>query len=169
MPAVLIETGYISNSREEAYLKSKQGQEYLASAIYRAFKAYKEDIEGRSLYANGNTESGKTVVDIPDHEIRPKAILQKSTENIARDDSSIYYMVQVLTTTINRPLDDMSFSNYGHVAEFKVNNLFKYAVGKSTSYEKISGSLEQVQKDFPGAFVIAVQAGKIIDLEKAAE
>ena len=51
MPSVLIETGFISNANEEAYLKSEQGQEYLASAIFRAFKDYKENIEGRSLYA----------------------------------------------------------------------------------------------------------------------
>jgi N-acetylmuramoyl-L-alanine amidase len=169
MPAVLIETGFISNPTEEAYLRSKQGQEYLASAIYRAFKAYKEDIEGRSLYANSNAAAGKDIKDIPDREIRPKAILQKSTEKIAQDDSTVYYMVQVLTTTIPRPLDDLTFINYGHVAEFKVNNLYKYAVGRSTSYQQITGSLGPVQKDFPGAFVIAVRSGKIISLEEAAE
>ena len=167
MPSVLIETGYISNKSEEAYLKSRQGQEYLASAIYRAFKDYKENIEGKSLYANHSATAGEPLADVPDREIRPNAILQKSTEKISRDDSTVYYMVQVLTTTIARPLDDLSFSNYGHVSEFKLNNLYKYAVGRSTSYSQISGSLVQVQEDFPGAFIIAVQAGKIIPVEQA--
>lgn len=166
MPAVLIETGFISNTSEEAYLTSSQGQEYLASAIYRAFRKYKENIEEKSDYANIDAAAEK-IEDIPDREIRPKAILQKSTETISHDDSTIYYMVQVLTTTIGRPLDDPSFSNYGHVSEFKINNLYKYAVGRSTSYDQISGSLDGVQKDFPGAFIIAVQAGKIISMEKA--
>ena len=76
-------------------------------------------------------------------------------------------MVQVLTTSQIRPLDHTSFGNYGHVSEFKMNNLYKYAVGKSTSYEEISASLRQVQEDFPGAFVIAVQSGKIIPLNEA--
>ena len=167
MPSVLIETGFITNPREEEYLKSKQGQEYLASAIYRAFKIYKENIEGRSRYANNPVAVGGAVEDIPDREIRPKAILQKSTETIHPDDSTVYYMVQVLTTTISRPLDDQSFSNHGHVAEFKVNNLYKYAVGRSTSYEQISGSLEVIQEEFPGAFIIAVRSGKIIPLQEA--
>jgi N-acetylmuramoyl-L-alanine amidase len=169
MPSVLIETGFITNSREEAYLSSKQGQEYLASAIYRAFKDYKGNIEERSLYANNAAATGEIIKDVPDREIRPKAILQKSTEKISPYDSTVYYMVQVLTTTISRPLDDLSFSNYGHVSEFKLNNLYKYAVGKSTSYTQISGTLDQVQEDFPGAFIIAVQTGKIIPLEEAAE
>jgi N-acetylmuramoyl-L-alanine amidase len=113
--------------------------------------------------------AGESVEDVPDREIRPHAILQKSTEKIGREDSTVYYMVQVLTTTISRPLDDQRFNNYGHVSEFKLNNLYKYAVGRSSSYSQISGSLERVQEDFPGAFIIAVQAGKIIPVEQARE
>jgi N-acetylmuramoyl-L-alanine amidase len=169
MPSVLIETGFITNSREETYLKSEQGQEYLASAIYRAFKDYKEAIEEKSLYANNGEAPSKIIKDVPDREIRPKAILQKSTEKISPDDSTVYYMVQVLTTTISRPLDDLIFSNYGHVSEFKLNNLYKYAVGKSSSYNQIAGTLDQVQEDFPGAFIISVRTGKIIPVEEAAE
>jgi N-acetylmuramoyl-L-alanine amidase len=46
MPSALIETGYLSNAKEEEYLSSAQGQVYLASAIYRAFREYKEEMEG---------------------------------------------------------------------------------------------------------------------------
>ncbi|MEX2512479.1 MAG: N-acetylmuramoyl-L-alanine amidase [Cyclobacteriaceae bacterium] len=45
MPSVLIETGFLSNLNEERYLNSKNGQTYMASAIFRAIKAYKEEIE----------------------------------------------------------------------------------------------------------------------------
>ncbi|MDN3668280.1 N-acetylmuramoyl-L-alanine amidase [Echinicola jeungdonensis] len=45
MPSVLIETGFLSNRTEERYLKSENGQAYVASAIYRAIKSYKEEIE----------------------------------------------------------------------------------------------------------------------------
>lgn len=45
MPAVLVEVGFLSNSTEEQFLMSKQGQEYMASAIYRAIKDYKQAIE----------------------------------------------------------------------------------------------------------------------------
>lgn len=41
MPAVLVETGFISNPSEARYLTSEQGQAYIASAIYRAIKNYK--------------------------------------------------------------------------------------------------------------------------------
>ena len=45
MPSVLIETGFLSNPAEEKYLNSKTGQTYVASGIFRAIKAYKEELE----------------------------------------------------------------------------------------------------------------------------
>ena len=47
MPSVLVELGFLSNSAEEQFLMSKQGQEYMASAIYRSIRDYKEQIEGQ--------------------------------------------------------------------------------------------------------------------------
>lgn len=45
MPSVLVETGFLSNSSEEKYLRSDDGQSLIASAIYRAFKEYKQSVE----------------------------------------------------------------------------------------------------------------------------
>lgn len=45
MPSVLIETGFLSQSKEESFLLSDEGQDMIASGIYRAFKEYKTEIE----------------------------------------------------------------------------------------------------------------------------
>lgn len=45
MPSVLIEAGYLTNPTEEVYLMSEEGQEEIASAIYKAFAQYKQEIE----------------------------------------------------------------------------------------------------------------------------
>lgn len=45
MPSVLIETGFLSNAPEEAFLAGDEGQELIASGIYRAFKEYKSEVE----------------------------------------------------------------------------------------------------------------------------
>lgn len=44
MPAVLVETGYINNPREEKYLNSKTGQDEIAHSIVRAIKTYRQEI-----------------------------------------------------------------------------------------------------------------------------
>jgi N-acetylmuramoyl-L-alanine amidase len=163
MPSVLIETGFITNAAEQRYLMSKEGQEYLASAIYRAFREYKQAIESKSSRTQANTLNNSRTPE----DNRPETVLTSSTDDGLPEDESVYYMIQVLTTTRNRPLDDLSFSEFGHVAEFKANNLYKYAVGKSTSYEKIREMIPIVQESFPGAFIIAVKGGKIIPLPEA--
>lgn len=45
MPSVLVEIGYLSNTKEEKELNDEKVQDHLASAIYRAFKEYKIQIE----------------------------------------------------------------------------------------------------------------------------
>ncbi|MCS6968528.1 MAG: N-acetylmuramoyl-L-alanine amidase [Cytophagales bacterium] len=45
MPSVLIETGYLSNSKEEKYLSSEEGILETASSIYRAIRDYIATIE----------------------------------------------------------------------------------------------------------------------------
>jgi len=45
MPAVLVETGFISNPGEARYLTSDRGQSYIASAIFRAIRNYKENYD----------------------------------------------------------------------------------------------------------------------------
>lgn len=48
MPSVLIETGFLSDSKEEQFLLTEEGQSLIASGIYRAFKEYKAEVESIS-------------------------------------------------------------------------------------------------------------------------
>jgi len=45
MPSVLVETGYLSNNKEEKYLNDSYGQTLIASGLFRAFRDYKNEIE----------------------------------------------------------------------------------------------------------------------------
>ena len=45
MPSVLVELGFLTNPKEEDFLNSEQGVTYMASALYRAFRDYKEMME----------------------------------------------------------------------------------------------------------------------------
>ncbi|HHG85567.1 MAG TPA: N-acetylmuramoyl-L-alanine amidase [Bacteroidetes bacterium] len=53
-PSILIETGFISNKEEEAFLTSENGQTYLASAIYRAIKEYNAEMMGQETEASAH-------------------------------------------------------------------------------------------------------------------
>jgi len=48
MPAVLVETGYINNPDDEAYLNSETGQNEIVASIVRALQGYKNEVESSS-------------------------------------------------------------------------------------------------------------------------
>jgi N-acetylmuramoyl-L-alanine amidase len=45
MPSVLLETGYLTNKHDEAYLKSSSGQQKIAETLFKAIMAYKKHYE----------------------------------------------------------------------------------------------------------------------------
>lgn len=53
MPAVLVETGFISNPEEEDYLNSEQGQQEICEVLVRAIRRYKYSLE-KQLSTNNN-------------------------------------------------------------------------------------------------------------------
>ena len=57
MPNVLVETGYISNKKDEKYLKSSKGQQRVAESIFNGVKRFKQEYEktlkeGREIGTN---------------------------------------------------------------------------------------------------------------------
>jgi N-acetylmuramoyl-L-alanine amidase len=46
MPSVLIETGFLTNPAEERFLGSSKGQTHMAASIFRAFRKWKDEVEG---------------------------------------------------------------------------------------------------------------------------
>lgn len=47
MPSILTELGYLTNPLEETFLSSEKGQDYLAKALFRGLRRYKDEIEGK--------------------------------------------------------------------------------------------------------------------------
>ncbi|MBS1513941.1 MAG: N-acetylmuramoyl-L-alanine amidase [Bacteroidetes bacterium] len=50
MPSVLVECGFLSNTKDEAYLRSKDGQYDIARSIYKAIRYFKMDYEWENSY-----------------------------------------------------------------------------------------------------------------------
>ncbi|HCL05478.1 MAG TPA: hypothetical protein DHW64_05745 [Chitinophagaceae bacterium] len=55
MPAVLVETGFISNPDEEDYLNSEKGQMEICQVVTRSIRIYKNSLENQAgITAAGN-------------------------------------------------------------------------------------------------------------------
>ncbi len=57
MPSILTEIGYLTNPIEEVFLGSEQGQDYLAKAIFRGVRRYKDEVEGNKKTYNDEYEN----------------------------------------------------------------------------------------------------------------
>jgi N-acetylmuramoyl-L-alanine amidase len=64
MPAILVELGFITNPAEAAFMGSEQGQTYLASAIFRAVRDFKEQYE-RGLDVSVRAGDGPAPANLP--------------------------------------------------------------------------------------------------------
>jgi N-acetylmuramoyl-L-alanine amidase len=60
MPSVLTEIGFLTNPEEEQFLGSTKGQDYIASGLFRAFREYKDEIEGTVKKYDDNFEKQET-------------------------------------------------------------------------------------------------------------
>jgi len=121
MPSVLIEAGFLSNSREEKYLLSDDGQSYIASAIFRAFKQYKEEVEGKSNFENNKSKSNGTSSVSPDA-IEPFDEPDKTYKDIVRkivSGEDIVYRIELYDSSDNF---DESNANYDNVEAIEVES-----------------------------------------------
>ena len=71
MPSVLTETGFITNPAEEKYLNSKEGQDYIASSIFRACSDYINEIDSKSGISTVKNDDPESVQKILLHSISP--------------------------------------------------------------------------------------------------
>jgi N-acetylmuramoyl-L-alanine amidase len=74
MPSVLVETGFLTNRKEENFLRTKNGQKSMANALLLAFSDYKQEMEGGALapVALLETDSSeeKIAEDLADDEVK---------------------------------------------------------------------------------------------------
>lgn len=148
MPGILVETGFLSNVKDEKFLISKKGQTYLASAIYRAFKEYKHKMEK----------------DLPTLELKPEVASKESKRN----NDNVYLAVQIKTSRKKKKINAHTFRNYKNVSEYKDKGLYKYVVGKYYTFDEAHSMQKKMKKmGYKGAFIVAFKEGERISIKKA--
>jgi N-acetylmuramoyl-L-alanine amidase len=154
MPSVLVETGFITNTDEEKYLVSKEGQDYIASAIYRATRDYINEIDKKT---NISTSDEKEQVLEPDSSITEKNPV----------DNELKFMIQIATSAEKKALVPENFKGIKEVVELSSQNLFRYATGSFVNYSQAAEQRKKLEVIYPDAFVIAVKNNKILPLQDA--
>jgi N-acetylmuramoyl-L-alanine amidase len=155
MPGVMVETGFISNPDEEKYLMTKYGQELIASAIYRGFKEYKEEIDRRSklsvVMVEESPESNEESLD---------------NQNIIEPDQ-VVFSIQVASSKNKIPTDPSSFKGYKGVRILSDGRWYKYLIGSDISYHTALEKCNEIKADYPDAFVVASKNDKLVPLKDA--
>jgi len=188
MPSVLIETGYISNAEEEKYLKTDYGQDVIASAIYRAFRNYKEDYEDKNAALASeskltdnkeNTDKQVSIAELAGNSGKNEAeaetnkeasnIQPPETEEVARTESSdgLVFRVQVMASQKRIPKGSKHFKGVSNLEELQMEGYYKYMTPPVETYPQSQKLKRELEDKFPGIFVVAFLNGKKIPLPEA--
>ncbi len=148
MPSILIELGFLSNAEEEKFLNSPQGQEYMASAIYRAVKDYKEFVDDKWA----------------ENELNKNA--QVDNQGNSMDSEGRVYRIQVYASKYKVDNNSKVHQDFKEVlVEQADNGVYRYVVNSYNTYKAASADLLKVtKKGYQGAYIVAFEKGQRVQV-----
>lgn len=156
MPSVLVELGFLTNPTEEDYLQGDQGQDYMASAIYRAFKEYKTTVE-----SNGGVPASTRVEP-------PKGASPEPATPLVAVASGVVFKVQIATSSKHIDPKPKNFNGILGVEEHQGAGLYKYTAGAAKDLDEARKLQEEYRtKGYDGCFIVAFKNGVRIGLQEA--
>lgn len=162
MPSVLIETGFITNEEEQRFLVSEIGQDYIASAIYRAFKEYKKEMDERAGVVEASPEPVRK-----EKAAAPEVRKPVNTVDAAHPKGPVF-KVQIATTSDKLELTPSNFKGVENVEVYEAGGLYRYTVGNAASFADAASIREELkEKGYIDAFVVAFMDGKRISVGEA--
>lgn len=140
MPSVLVEIGFLSNPAEENFLNSKDGQTYIASALFRAFRDYK------------NAYDKENMTDGPAYE--------NNQEPQTYDANQIVYKVQIESRSKKIDNPSVHYKELKDVDCYEHNGQYKYTAGVFLTKKEADEYCKTVKtKGYTTAFVISFKNG----------
>lgn len=151
MPSVLIETGFLTNATDNAFLKKSLNQQKIAQAIYTAFKRHKSNRD--KIY----------------NEIfKNKSVVKPRKKRTTTNSIKVVFKVQLASSSNKIEPKSYNFKGLRNVELKKDKKYYRYYYGATNSYDSIKKSLERAKrKGYKDAFVIGFVDGKRVDLQKA--
>ena len=153
MPSVLVETGFLTNVSEGAFLNSANGQVNMASAISKAIVNYKK-LRDASFIAG--------------EVIREENTVKTETLNNDKVDHSLLFKVQIAASKNKLKLKPYNFKGLKEISRIKSGKLYRYYYSQSNTYEKAQQRLKEAKrKGYSKAFIVAFDGDKKITISEA--
>lgn len=154
MPAILIESGFLSNPKEEEYINSEKGKSNIVLSIFEAFKEYKYKVEGFNNQSQVYTQKSDAENQNSKSNQNSEVKIKDDTVNINK--SEIYFRIQFATSNVEKNIKDKEILEIGVVKVYSHNGLYKYTIGNESSLKDANKLLLKLQeKGFKDAFVVA--------------
>lgn len=190
MPSILVELGFLSNSKDQAYLTQQTNIKREAVAIYNAFVDYLSTTTGASykkLPIPSSAESIKTTNTQTPIKEENNSLAQSSNaapsngdttkvnapisakEKVTAENDAVYFRVQFLTSVEKLSSNDRRLQGIPNVNCYHENGLWKYTAGNETDYNAALKIQEQVKAIYADTFMIAFKGDKKITIKEARE
>lgn len=165
MPAVLIETGFLTNVKEEKYLMDPANQEVMARSIYKAFVDYKNELEGTKFSYNldgssAKNESKNDTQTEQKSEVKDnaKVVESKDSENKKSTETKadeITFRVQFMSLPEKISLNDSRIKNLEAVKIYPNGKYFGYTSGVFKNMDEAKKHMQKVHtQGYKDAFVV---------------
>lgn len=159
MPSVLIETGFISNAKEEQILISTDGQQRYAEAIFKAVKDYKQSIERYVDYKP---------TEIPTPQVEPPNQTTAAGVQEGNTDQGVSFKVQFMISKNEVNVMTKQYKDIDNIGYYKHQGMFKYTAGElATEREAMKLKENLVKRGYHDAFVVAFLNGERIPINEA--
>ncbi|HET7360813.1 MAG TPA: N-acetylmuramoyl-L-alanine amidase [Salinimicrobium sp.] len=154
MPSVLIETGFLTNDEEGAFLNSNKGQNKIAASIVDGIIAYKNNINYDML----DDLSKELPVPVE------TTVVEKPSNNFYKD---VTFRVQLAATSKKLDPGSSRFHDLD-VTRTKEGKYYKYYFGATSSYSKIRAMHTKAKENgFPTSYIVAFKNGAKISVNEA--
>lgn len=182
MPSILIELGFITNSNEESYLISHNGQQQMAQSIFNAFEKYKHEYDKRTISNVTQEETIKPDKEPTTTQEKKEIQTEKKTEisnskpaptvttNSTTTKSELIYKIRVFCSRKklqNNDYEIKRIKKFQPITHNYENNWYKYMCGEYTTYKEASSKLEEIKSLYKDAFIVAYYQGKAIKIQDA--
>ena len=138
-PAVLLELGFVTNSKEYAYLKTAEAQEEIAQRLFNAFAAYKPVYDA------------SFAIDFSESAVEPQPAVETTPE--------AYFGIQIMSGSRDLKKGDPAFKGFD-AHSVPNGSIYKYIIGKHATREEAQAQLPSVKKSFPDAFIVRIEIEK---------